>query len=47
MYRPIGSTNPYRNLFGSTGYSKSHATHGEMQYKFYFCIIMPISNNEC
>jgi hypothetical protein len=27
--------------------SKSHATHGEMQYKFYFCIIMPVSYNKC
>jgi hypothetical protein len=30
----------------STGCSKSHATHGEMQYKFYFFIIMPISYNK-
>jgi hypothetical protein len=32
---------------GCLGCSKSHATHGEMQYKCYFFIIMPISYNKC
>jgi hypothetical protein len=36
----------YAIFSSNTGCSKSNDAHGEMQYKFYFFIIMPISYNK-